>query len=395
MYVCVCPRARACVCVQLFRYATAFDWLCFFLGVLGEGWVGSAQALMMILFGDLLDAVGRNGGGGDELTTQTDEIALKIVFLGIINLICAWVASVGFKTSGLRQCSMWKKAYLTAILRQDVGWFDVSNPSELSSLVASETAMIEDGLSSKMSMGVRALFQAVSSLVVGFYFCWDVALVSLATSPIGAYGGYIMANATTKGAKEVADAYAKAGSTAGETLSELRTVAALGAEQKQAEKYAASLEQSRAAGVRKGTWSGFANGMLFGGGNMGTAIAFLYAGHKIAQQLRDTELTLVSFPHPFEADKELHPNCQWHGMPGTEALVTDPCPFSGGKVVIALFCVTQGFSPFLLSSSRVTCLSPRSPWPCLALERHSRCHRARGAYLHLRILFRQGCRRWA
>jgi hypothetical protein len=58
--------------------------------------------------------------------------------------------------------------------------------------VASETNLIEEGVSAKLSLGVRTLFQGISGLVVGFYFCWDVALVSLAVSPLGAYGAYLM-----------------------------------------------------------------------------------------------------------------------------------------------------------------------------------------------------------
>jgi ATP-binding cassette subfamily B (MDR/TAP) protein 1 len=320
--------------------------------------VGSAQAFMMILLGDLFDSIGGGPGTGSDMTGKTDEIVIKMALLGAVNFVAAYLGSVGFKSSGLRQAAQWRKTYLKAILRQDVGWFDVSNPSELSTLVASETALIEECVSSKLSMGVRAIAQGISGIAVGFYFSWDVALVSLAASPIGAYGAYLMANAATMGAKQIAEAYAKAGGTASETLSELRTVAALGAEQRQAEKYASQLELSRVAGVRKGVWGGFANGMMFGSGNMVSGVGFLYGGYKIAQQLRRTELKAVLLDHPWDPGAgQLHPNCMWYGLDSAKGHITEGCGTSGGSVIVAMFTIMQGTQAVGMLEPTLTALS--------------------------------------
>ena len=353
-WLAVLTRWRA----QIFRYATAFDWFCIFLGGLGDCWVGSAQAFMMILLGDLFDAIGGGPGQGSSQTDKTDEIVIQIAVLGAVNFVAAYLGSVGFKSSGLRQASKWRKTYLKAILRQDVGWFDVSNPSQLSTLVASETALIEDCVCSKLSMGVRAIAQGISGIAVGLYFSWDVALVSLAASPLGAYGAYLMANAATMGAQQIAGAYAKAGGTASETLSELRTVAALGAEQRQAEKYASQLEVSRVAGVSKGVWGGFANGMMFGSGNMVSGVGFLYGGWKIAQQLRQTEIKSVLLEHPWEQGSgRLHPNCMWYDLPSAAGHITEPCGTSGGKIIIAMFTIMQGTQAVGMLEPTLTALS--------------------------------------
>ena len=366
---------------ELFRYATALDGLLMFLGFLGEAVVGSAQAIMMILLGELFDLVGAPPGT-KSLEEMATEIVLKFAYVAAACFVGGYLGSVGFKVPGLRQSAQWRKTYLTSILRQDIGWFDVNKASELSSLVASETTLIEDATGTKLSMGVRALAQAVSGLVVGFYFSWDVALVSLAASPIGAYGAYLMATASTRGAKEVADAYAKAGSTASETLSELRTVAALGCEKHQAQKYAGSLEVSRAAGVTKGIWAGFSNGMMFGAGNMTTAFSFLYAGWKLSQQLKGSEVTTKGkFPNPMKPEKCgiclpscssdaemaaacagccLYPNCMWYDVPNDPenfANLVDPCETSGGKIIVAVFTIMQGTQAFGMMEPTMSALS--------------------------------------
>lgn len=83
--------------------------------------------------------------------------------------MCAWFGHSAFKTSGLRQSAEWRKSYLNAIVRQDVGWYDTSNPAQLSSKISSATMALEDGISSKMANGVRFLGQGVVGIGLCFY----------------------------------------------------------------------------------------------------------------------------------------------------------------------------------------------------------------------------------
>ena len=76
---------------------------------------------------------------------------------------------------------------------------------------------------------------------------------------------------------------------AGETFSVLRTVASLGAEPKQAEKYKANLVDAQVAGVRKFLRVGFANGLLFSSGNIMAGIGFIY-GVKLHNKITNEKL---------------------------------------------------------------------------------------------------------
>ena len=220
---------------QLFRYATTFDVVCMVLGFIGSGVVGAAQPGMMILFGDLMDVIGLETAGA-AMEEMFNVIAIKMVCLGAITFVAAWIGDAGFKVSGLRQSAMWRKTYLSAILRQDIGWFDTNNPGELSSKIAESTQLIEEGIGSKLSLGSRMLMQGLFGLGVAFYYAWDMALVLMAISPVATFGAWFFSHSATTASAETAKAYAKAGGTASESLSELRTIAALGAEDMQAEK---------------------------------------------------------------------------------------------------------------------------------------------------------------
>jgi len=218
---------------QLFRYATPFDAVCMVLGFIGAGVVGGAQPCMMILLGDLVDVMGLQAAGTD-MEKMFNDIAIKMIALGGICFVAAWVGEAGFKVSGLRQSAMWRKTYLSAILRQDIGWFDTNNPGELSSKIAESTQLIEEGNGTKLSLGSR--MQGVVGMAVAFYYAWDMSLMLLAISPLSMFGAWFFSHSASTASAETAKAYAKAGGTASESLSELRTIAALGAENMQAEK---------------------------------------------------------------------------------------------------------------------------------------------------------------
>ena len=235
---------------ELFRYATAFDIVCMIVGFLSMGAVGAAQPLMMVVFGDLMDVLGQQVAG-DTMRAAFNTIALNMLYLALGSFVCAWTGEATWKVTGLRQSAMWRKTYLTAILRQDITWFDINNPGQLSSKIAENTQLIEQGMGSKLGLGSRMFVQGLAGLAIAFYYAWDMALVLLALAPVPMFGAWFFSYSATTASGEMSAAYSKAGSTANESLSELRTVAALAAETRQADKYVSCLDEAKMAGIRK------------------------------------------------------------------------------------------------------------------------------------------------
>mmetsp|Transcript_14452 Transcript_14452/g.28543 ORF Transcript_14452/g.28543 Transcript_14452/m.28543 type:complete len:648 (-) Transcript_14452:143-2086(-) len=317
---------------ETFRYATPFDIVCLIVGTLCAGATGAAQPGMMVLFSDLMNSVGTTLGGNqaDAVVDSVNSICLQFCILGGILFVVAWLAEACFKSSGLRQSAEWRKAYVSAIIHQDIAWYDTHNPSELSSRVAESTQMIEEGISSKLSMGSRFFFQGVFGVVLAFVFKWDMALVLLGVSPLAGFGAWYMSKATMEGQSKMADAYAKAGGTASETLSEMRTVTSFNMQDVQAQKYAATLETARAAGVTKSVKVGFANGMLFASGNLMMAVGLGYGCAMRAGELERTKFSLDG----------IEGNCGYTMY--VNAGYVGECKFSGADLLIAMFCLQIG-----------------------------------------------------
>jgi ATP-binding cassette subfamily B (MDR/TAP) protein 1 len=330
---------------EVFRFATAFDFLCMFVGFVGMGAVGAAQPAMMQLFGDLMDVMGLQEAGAT-MENSFNEIAVKMTILGAICFVCAWMGDAAWQITGLRQSSMWRRMYLQAIIRQDVGWYDVNNPGELPTKIAECTQQIEEGIGPKLGLGTRMLMQGVFGMGFAFWYSWKMALVLMAISPVPMFGAWYFSYSSTSAAAETSEAYGKAGGTASESLSELRTIAALGIEERQAEKYMGSLVWAQKAGVRKSYRCGFANGLLFASGNLMAASGFLFGASLIRDRLKQT---WNADAIPYDSDgiggfiARLGPdqtglqgaNCM---TKGDNSQIPD-CGLSGGKLMIAMFAI--------------------------------------------------------
>ena len=97
---------------------------------------------------------------------------------------CLWASSFIYNAmtdwSRERMLVKWKCLYLKAIVRQDVGWYDTNNPTELAPRIGEATKLIEEGMGGKAMIFFEWVGMGISGLVLCFYYNWAVGLVVLA-----------------------------------------------------------------------------------------------------------------------------------------------------------------------------------------------------------------------
>jgi ATP-binding cassette subfamily B (MDR/TAP) protein 1 len=264
-----------------------------------------------------------------------------MTWLGVIAFVSGWVANSCFEASGMAQAARWRKLYLSAILRQDVGWFDTNNPGELSSKIAASTQELESGINGKLTEIPRFFIgQGVCGLIIAFYYSWDMSLVMLASSPLVVFGAWYMQHVTTKSAAQSAEAYGKAGGMASESISALRTVAALGAEERQGGMYKSNLLAAQKVAEKKSWRMGLANGMMFGNADLMACFGFIYGAWIIVWNQRDSRVTTDAYNN---VTGEFY-NVTYTCTPGDTGIENPAgvCPVSGGDLMIAIFCLQMG-----------------------------------------------------
>jgi ATP-binding cassette subfamily B (MDR/TAP) protein 1 len=74
--------------------------------------------------------------------------------------------------------------YVHSILRQDMGWFDKAEEGSLTTRLAADTNLIQDGISEKFGILIQCFAQFTAGFVIAFVKGWRLALVLLAAMPV-------------------------------------------------------------------------------------------------------------------------------------------------------------------------------------------------------------------
>ena len=95
---------------------------------------GAAVPLQFIIFGDLIDSfINHAKVGGTGLEEEMTQFALYYVYLAIGNMIVAYGQMTLWSLAATRQVKKMREAFFRSVLKQDIGWFDTTDPGELNS----------------------------------------------------------------------------------------------------------------------------------------------------------------------------------------------------------------------------------------------------------------------
>ena len=256
------------------------------------------------------------------------------------------VGTTCIELSKNRQVAKWKKGYIKSILRQDVGWYDINKPQELSTRMGESLVHIESGL----GIGTAGLFcaglgQFVLSTGIGIYYKWDLALVALGVAAFTYIPAmFYLFGALDKRTKSLADAYAGAGGVASEILSGLRTVASLGLEPNALVRYEAQLLSTQKTVTASTRRIGLAVAAMNGGMYYILGVASLYATYLFYWEYTDS-----TFDYSFDGQPYCAHTCDEYNIWQVDAnSVGTDCSGSVG-----------GYPTGRLTPFKMTCASGR------------------------------------
>ncbi|KAJ7322287.1 hypothetical protein JRQ81_018574 [Phrynocephalus forsythii] len=183
-------------------------------------------------------------------------IGAAVLIAAYMHVAC-WTLAAGRQTKHIRQ------HFFHAIMRQEIGWFDVNDVGELNTRLIDDVSKINDGIGDKMAMLIEGVATFIAGFVVGFIKGWKLTLVILAISPVLGISAAAWAKVLTAYTSKELAAYAKAGSVAEEVLSAIRTVVAFGGQNKEIMRYHKNLEDAKDIGIRKAITASVSIGLAF------------------------------------------------------------------------------------------------------------------------------------
>ncbi|KAL8129601.1 hypothetical protein V2J09_018756 [Rumex salicifolius] len=252
----------------LFSGADRVDYFLMILGSIGAAIHGAAVSVFFILFGNLIDSLGRLSSDPDSLSDNVAMYACYLGYLGLIVFASAWMGVAFWMHTGERQTSRLRFKYLEAVLNKNMAFFDTdAEKDNVIFQLSSDAILIQDAIGEKVGHSIRYLCQFLVGFGIGFVSLWQLTLVTLAVVPFIAVSGGAYAVAMSSLSKQSEAAYAQAAKAAEESISQIRTVQSNAREETAIEAYGKSLKTAvrlgKRAGLTKGIGIGCTYGLLF------------------------------------------------------------------------------------------------------------------------------------
>lgn len=162
------PKEPTVSTLQLFRFATRKERVMLLLALFFSAASGALQPVAIITYGTYISSLTGNLSMKDTLLQQTLPVIHIMAYMGTASLIAAYFANCLWVLTGDSQTRRIRSLYLHAILRQDMSWFDKHEDGSLNTRLASDTQIIQDGISEKFGLMVTLIAQFLGGLIVAF-----------------------------------------------------------------------------------------------------------------------------------------------------------------------------------------------------------------------------------
>mmetsp|Transcript_107740 Transcript_107740/g.186982 ORF Transcript_107740/g.186982 Transcript_107740/m.186982 type:complete len:1153 (-) Transcript_107740:217-3675(-) len=217
----------------------------------------------------------------DEMRSESVKWAVVFMSMGAISSFGAIIRISSFSVITERMVSRVRDMAYQSILRQDIGWFDVSSDHTAGALVSqlgNDCFLLRSFTSERASLALSQAVVLIGGLYVSFDASWQLTLVVFAIIPLIVVPVIIQAKVVAKFVEASQSSFVDAGRHVSEALLHLRTIAALGAEDNRIEAFSSLLVLPYRQDVRKGVVSGIGTGVAGGVILFGAAFKYIIGG---------------------------------------------------------------------------------------------------------------------
>lgn len=162
------PKAPSVSMFQLFRFSTPKEKLMIAIATILSSATGALQPASMVIYGSFVQSLTQSLQDPSNLLENTLPVIKRMAYFGTAILFAAYVSNSFWIVTGESQTRRIKGLYVHAVLRQEMGWFDEASEGSLNTRLATDTQLIQDGISEKFGRFIMFLSQFIGGFVVAF-----------------------------------------------------------------------------------------------------------------------------------------------------------------------------------------------------------------------------------
>ncbi|KAK3611392.1 hypothetical protein CHS0354_036589 [Potamilus streckersoni] len=198
------------------------EWPFILIGCFAAAVNGGTMPVFAIFFSEMIKVFIEMGNNGLFWS-------MMFLVLGSVNFLGNSIQIYCFGQSGERLTMRLRLQTFTALLRQDVAYFDDKTHSTgaLTTRLATDASLVKNATGIRIGTTIQILVGLITSLVISFYFGWKLAFVVLGAVPILAISSTIQMKVFMGKQKQNVDELEKAGKIASESIENIRTVQSL------------------------------------------------------------------------------------------------------------------------------------------------------------------------
>ncbi|KAL5992651.1 ABC transporter B member 13 [Asimina triloba] len=237
------------------------EWSYAVLGSLGAILSGTESPLFALGISHVLTAF--YSEDKQQMKTETEKVVLIFVGAAICTVPVYLLQHYYYTFMGERITTHVRLSMFSAILKNEIGWFDLDENSSgtLASTLAADATLVRSALVDRLSTIIQNISLVTTAFLISFFFSWRMASVILATYPL-IIGASIAEQLFLRGfGGDYTRAYSRATSVAREAITNIRTVAAFGAEDRISVQFADELDRPNKQALLRGHIAGLGYGL--------------------------------------------------------------------------------------------------------------------------------------
>ncbi|KAI3855241.1 hypothetical protein MKX03_026099 [Papaver bracteatum] len=257
----------------IFMHADGIDICLMVVGFLGAVGDGFGTPVMLYITSKIMNNLGSVGPSDINDPNQVflkniTKNSIGLLYLAVANWFVCFLEGYCWSRTGERQATRMRARYLKAVLRQDVGYFDlqVSSTSEVVTSVSNDCLVIQDVLSEKVPNFLMNVAMFTGCYLAAFLLMWRLALVGFPFVLLLVIPGLVYGKILLGLTRKIREEYNKAGTLVEQAISSIRTVYSFVGEQKTMDEFSEALNGSVKLGLKQGLAKGVAigsNGVSF------------------------------------------------------------------------------------------------------------------------------------